>query len=79
MFTHGPCPIFELHSIASLYTALRCNGPFSQKLQCLNQNTPLLGGPTIFEDLTDSPDNQHVFLFIFQNLKSKISEKSGQN
>ena len=38
-----------------------------------------LGGPTVFEDLTDSPENQHVFLALLQNLKSKISEKSGQN
>ena len=37
-----------------------------------------LGGPTVFEDLTDSPENQHVFLSLLQNLKSKISEKSDQ-
>ena len=39
----------------------------------------ILGGPIVFEDLTDSPENQHVFLSLLQNLKSKISEKSGQN
>ena len=38
-----------------------------------------LGGLTVFEDLTDSLENQHVFLSLLQNLKSKISEKSGQN
>ena len=39
----------------------------------------LLGGPTFFQNLTDSPKNQHVVLKVLQNLKSKISEKSDQN
>ena len=38
-----------------------------------------LGGPTIFQNLTDLPDNHHVVLLVLKNLKSKISEKSDQN
>ena len=41
--------------------------------------TSILGGPAVFEDLTGSPENQHVFLSLLQNLKSKISEELGQN
>ena len=39
----------------------------------------LLGHPTIFWNLTDSPKNQGVFLLVFQINKSKISEKSNEN
>ena len=34
-----------------------------------------LGGSTIFQNLTDTPENHHVVLLVLQNLKSKISEK----
>ena len=39
----------------------------------------LLGGPAIFQNLTDFSDNQHIVLLVLQNLKSKISEKMDQN
>jgi hypothetical protein len=39
----------------------------------------ILGGPTVLQNLTDSPDNQNVVLLVLQNSKSKISEKSDQN
>ena len=38
-----------------------------------------LGGPTFYQHLTDSPQNQHVVLLVLQNLKSKISEELDQN
>ena len=40
---------------------------------------PSLGGPIIFQNLTDSPQNHHVALLALQNIKSKISEKIDQN
>ena len=39
----------------------------------------MLGGPTVIQNLTDSPHNQNVVLLVLQNSKSKISEKSDQN
>ena len=38
-----------------------------------------IGGPTIFQHLTDSPQNQHVFLLFLKIDKSKISKKSNEN
>ena len=38
-----------------------------------------LGGPTVVQNVTDSPHNQNVVLLVLQNSKSKISEKSDQN
>ena len=43
------------------------------------QGIPVLGGPTVIQNLTDSPHNQNVVLLVLQNSKSKISEKSDQN
>ena len=42
-------------------------------------HTYTVGGPTIFQNFTDSPENQHVDLLELQNFRSKISEKSDQN
>ena len=39
----------------------------------------MIGGLTIFQNFTDSPDNQRKFLLVLQELKSEISEKSDQN
>ena len=39
----------------------------------------MVGGPTVIQNLTDSPHNQNVVLLVLQNSKSKISEKSDQN
>ena len=38
-----------------------------------------LGNPTVFQNFTDSTENQHVVLLVLQNVKSKISGKSDQN
>ena len=40
---------------------------------------PLLGNPTVFQNITDSTKNQHVVLLVLQNVKSKISGISDQN
>ena len=34
-----------------------------------------VGGPTILQNLTDSPDNQHAVVLVLQNVKPKISGK----
>ena len=39
----------------------------------------MLGNPTVFQNFTDSTENQHVVLLVLQNVKSKISGKSDQN
>ena len=64
----GGCPILN---------AQNRRVPLHPRHPCRRDGGP--GGPTVFKDLTDSPENQHVFLSLLQNLKSKISEKSGQN
>ena len=38
-----------------------------------------LGNPTVFQNFTDSTENQHVVLLVLQNIKFKISVKSDQN
>ena len=38
-----------------------------------------VGNLIFYQNLTDSPQNQHVVLLVLQNLKSKISEDSDQN
>ena len=42
-------------------------------------NSWKLGYPTIFQNLTDSSQNQHVFLLALQINKFKISKKSNEN
>ena len=62
-----------------MYSVLSVDGKTVPSVNVILKDYSTLGGPTVFEDLTDSPENQHVFLSLLQNLKSKISEKSGQN